>query len=302
MTTLLDRPPPPYQLQGTPGAVPLDTGLFAAPEGPPGTTGTAAAIATLLTDVIRRAAANAPRSLQTALGPSEIGTPCPRRIGHRLAHTPPVNTDTDPLASIIGTAVHAWLAEAFETANDRDAPMQWLVEQRLEIVRWPDGSLTGSGDLFHVPTATVLDWKIPGPTSMREAKTRGPSDQYRVQVHTYGVGYLRRGLVPRHVAIAYLPRAGRLDGIHVWSEPFDPAVAADALTRLDTIRTLVTTTGPAALPLLPRVEAHCPWCPFWRAGTDPTDPAACPGPDPHPTQAAATATAPNPAAAPGGRA
>lgn len=244
-------------------------------------------LADMLTNVIRHAADNAPRSLQTEIGPSEIGTPCDRRIGYKLSGVAPVNTGTDPLAAIIGTAAHTWLADAFTEAN-RGRDIEWLVEQRVAVA----GNIGGSGDLFHVPTRTVIDWKFPGETGMRKYKAEGPGEQYRTQIHAYGVGYMRRGLVPQRVAIVFIPRAGRLDGMHVWTEPFNPAVAADAINRVEGIRTFITAAGRTALPLLATTEAYCSWCSWYSPGsTDPTQ--ACPG-----AAAAAPGTAtPNPTAA-----
>ncbi len=76
-----------------------------------------------LQNVIRHAAANAPRSLQSALGPSEVGLPCRRRLAYRLLDwlDEKPNPDSDPLPSTMGTAYHAWLAEAFERANEAEA-------------------------------------------------------------------------------------------------------------------------------------------------------------------------------------
>jgi len=245
------------------------------------------AIKAALIDIIKQAAANAPRSQQTALGPSEIGHPCDRRLGHKLAGTTPANTDSDPLPSILGIGFHEWAAQAFaahpskessQKATHNGTVMEWLVEQRVQAATWSDGStLDGSGDLYWVPPRAVLDWKVLGKTSMDKLKREGPSSTYRVQLHTYGVGYLIRGLAPKRVGLVAIPRAGRLDGMHVWTEPFDPSIAAQAIQRVDAIRTLVAGAGDAALPLLERADGPCAWCPFWKPGDVDQPELGCPG-------------------------
>src|SRR5262249_28272716 len=73
--------------------------------------GPAGVLATDVIQAVKYAAANAPRSLQAAPGPSELGTPCTRRLAYKTADwDPKPNSDTDPWASVQGTAVHAWMA------------------------------------------------------------------------------------------------------------------------------------------------------------------------------------------------
>ena len=66
-----------------------------------------------LRNLVRDVDAKKPRSLQTTIGPSDAGTECSRKLGHKLAGTPKVNTFTDPWPAIVGSAVHAWLDNAF---------------------------------------------------------------------------------------------------------------------------------------------------------------------------------------------
>lgn len=235
--------------------------------------GEAGQIADMLTAVIRHAATNDPRSLQRTLGPSEIGTPCDLRLGYTLAGVTPVNTSSDPLPSILGTGGHAWLADAFTQAN-RGQDLEWLVEQHVDIL--PGVVPGGSGDLYHLPTRTVIDWKFPGETAMRKYRKEGPGPEYEIQIQTYGVGFLKRGLTPKRVAIVFIPRAGRLDGIHVWTDTFKPEIAANALQRVQAIDTRIKTGGRAELLVLPTADAYCSWCPYHKAGTQQLLD-ACPG-------------------------
>ena len=48
---------------------------------------------------------NAPRSLQRAIGPSELGDPCDRKLAYRIAGIEPVNFG-DPWPAIVGTSIH----------------------------------------------------------------------------------------------------------------------------------------------------------------------------------------------------
>jgi hypothetical protein len=226
----------------------------------------------LRTKVIGRIAAHeaaSPRSLQTAIGPSEIGHPCDRRLAYHALAVPPVNDGGVPWYPIIGTAVHAWLAAAFDGFEGA------VAEQRVHVNDW----LSGACDLW-LPDhgGTVLDWKVVGNAALTRYTENGPGDQYRVQSHLYGVGWARAGRPVANVAIVFLPRANNLDRTLVWSEPFNPALAADAVARYDRIAEIAVTAGPAILPLIPTADANCSWCPHHVAAV--TEVAeACPGHD-----------------------
>lgn len=230
----------------------------------------------------------APRSLQTALGPSEYGETCARKLAYRLMGETKTNTDSDPWASIIGTATHAWLADALEADNQRAGELRWLVERRLEV----RPGLEGSCDAYYVPRHAVVDHKVVGPAKLREYKVSGPSEQYRKQVHIYGKGYARLGLPVREVAIAFYPRAGQLSGLHVWSEPFNEAIADEAINRVDTLLQLIVQLQvddhPEHYKAIPRTPSRgCLYCPWMRPGPDTGS--ACPGETAVPAAPAAVA-------------
>src|SRR5258708_7059039 len=95
------------------------------------------------------AAANAPRSLQEALGPSEAGEPCTRRLAYKMMYTPPAAAERDvPWAAIQGTALHAWMAEVFRAENIKLGRERYLVERRVTPVTGEDlRTLTLPSDL-----------------------------------------------------------------------------------------------------------------------------------------------------------
>lgn len=246
----------------------------------PPLTGLAAEIAAHVTGVIKHAAASAPRSRQRAIGPSEIGTPCVRRLAYRLLDwDPKPNSDTDPWASIVGTAVHAWLEKTFAANNPRlpDGRERYVLERRVSA----DPALTGSSDLLDRHLRCVIDWKVPGATAMKGYRDkRDPGLSYRVQAHVYGLGYANAGEDIEHVAIVFLPRSGRLDGVYVWTEPFQPAIAHAALQRRDNILTALMALDPETIPqawaAFPAADAYCTHCPWFLPGS--TDLSrGCPG-------------------------
>lgn len=232
--------------------------------------------------VVRDHERSRPRSLQRDIGPSEMGTACNRRLAYRLLGVDPSNTDSDPWAAIVGTSVHAWLDDAFRRENERTGEERWLCDVKVELT----GYMRGSVDLYDRKTATVIDHKVLGTTTMRKFKAEGPSAQYRTQVHLYACGLRMAGANVQHVAIAAWSRTGQLKDAAWWSEPYDEQVVEDALARLDALRTTTATLGAAALPLIPTTDANCMWCPFFLPGvTDATE--ACGGHVAEPTAAPA---------------
>jgi hypothetical protein len=90
----------------------------------------AAEVARQLTGAVRAYSANRPRSLQRRIGPSEVGSPCTRSLGYKLAGVEPVNTGGgDPWASFVGTATHAELEAGVQAAPSEG----WATEVRVKV-------------------------------------------------------------------------------------------------------------------------------------------------------------------------
>lgn len=234
--------------------------MFAAPAGPP-------PLLRELLSVITSTSRNAPRSRQTAIGPSEIGNSCRRRTALKLLGAPTHNVG-DGWAATIGTAVHAWLEEAFTADNARRSreklPHRWLLEEKVTVRE----GLRGSCDVFDLETQTVIDWKVVGNTSLKKYRSKGPSKQYRVQAHTYGVGWVNQGQPVKQVAIVFLPRAGFLADTHIWTEAFDPSVCHSALADLDDLVVGMNVAEQLDalddfLRLLPRDTENCRFCSYY---------------------------------------
>lgn len=238
----------------------------------------------MIRDLIIDTAHNAPRSLQKRIGPSEVGEPCVRKLAYKIHDWPVVNTGQDPWASIIGTAVHAWMADLFEQRNTPlpDGRLRYKIEERVMVRQGPTeaGDLAGSSDLYDRLTGTVWDWKCTGITSLNKYRRHGPGPQYRTQAHLYGLGQENAGETPQRVAICFLPRHHQLTP-HVWSEPYDRQQALTALARLDTIHQLIGQLDPEQHPdrwsLIPTdTDAKCAWCPWFQPGSTDLS-AGCPG-------------------------
>ena len=79
----------------------------------------------LLTDIFDTSESE--RSLQRAVGPSEVGG-CRRRVWHRLQGTPPINS-TLGAAAFMGTAIHEKIERRLsELSQDR-----YLIELEVEF-------------------------------------------------------------------------------------------------------------------------------------------------------------------------
>lgn len=235
---------------------------------------------------IIHAATNAPRSLQTAIGPSEVGQPCLRRLAYKMLDVPVASGAGDIWRPTVGTAAHAWLAEALELANAELGHQRWLVEERVTIAP----GLSGSCDALDQQTHTVVDWKVVGPTSLKKYRKDGPGQQYRTQLHLYGKGHVNAGRRVDHVAIVFLPSAGTLADALFWTEPYDESVADGAVERLDLLRlALMVSTGqghPVADVVggVAMTPAHsCVYCPWFSHGSKDLA-AGCPGPDADPVR------------------
>jgi hypothetical protein len=172
------------------------------------------------------------RSAQATMGPSEMGTPCDRRLALSLMRMPPVNPGGDGWAAFVGTCIHAGLEQMFLWANGGTG--RFAVEQRLEF---PSTIVPkGTADLIDRTLFMVDDHKCQGRWSRNKLKSTGPSQTYRVQAHVYAYGARLRGERIERVAIFSWPRdEATLDDLYVWTEPYDPQIVKDAFARVDDI-------------------------------------------------------------------
>jgi hypothetical protein len=230
--------------------------------------------------MVRAYDASRPRSLQTFLGPSEIGAPCMRQLAYKLAGLPPVNEVADPWFAIIGSAVHAWLDPMITWYNDdvlgrKDNP-RFLAENRVHIrAKEGDYHTSGKTDVYDVDNARVVDWKIVGTTTMRKVDIADPmsvGQQYYVQGQTYGEGWVQAGYPVKEVMIAMLPRSNFLNKMKLVTMPFVPGVAAEAQARVAAIDRLRQIMSIEQIP-----AAGCSvWCPYYRPKF-PLGATSCPG-------------------------
>jgi hypothetical protein len=170
-----------------------------------------------------------PRSQQKRIGPSQVGTPCQRRLAYGLLEAPRVAPEGDPFPSITGTGMHEQLETLFARANAALGWPRYLLERKVEV----RPGLTGSCDMYDIAEAAVWDWKGVSTSALAKYRSKGPSEVYRTQAHLYGRGYRNAGFPVKTVNIAFWPRGGWGRDAHWWTEPYDDQIVDDALARID---------------------------------------------------------------------
>jgi len=228
-----------------------------------------------LTDVIKWTDNNSARSLQTTIGPSELGSLCDRKIAYRLAGTPESNWWADPLPAIVGTAVHTWLEKAVNAFQAQHFIDRWVTEITVQ----PDPLVKGHCDLYDKQIGAVIDWKTVSPTKLKTWKSSGPPEHYKSQVNLYGMGLIKAGYQVNKVVLVAVPRSGWLKDIQVWIDDYDPALAQVALDRMYGIANSMIKAGDdlafSEIDSVPGFE--CSYCPWYRGGDKRADMSGCPG-------------------------
>jgi CRISPR/Cas system-associated exonuclease Cas4 (RecB family) len=192
-----------------------------------------------------------PRSQQAELGMSELGG-CRRRVGYRLAGTPPSNAGGS-VQAVMGTAIHAAVETVFrELQADGVLPAEDLIEHQVSFA-----GILGHVDRYEPGTATVEDTKTTSARWLEHIKVHGPDRSHRWQVASYAAALIHEGRRVRRVVINYLARDTGEEWR--WEAPFDPAVVREALAWLAEVRA-------TELEMLPRDylpdSAFCAHCPF----------------------------------------
>lgn len=251
-----------------------------------GNTSFASRYARELREIATRRQMRSPRSVQRELGPSELGAVCDRLVVGKMCGEQITNHVASPWPSIVGTAVHAWLADAFaaENAINGYVPPRWVPEYRVRANIL--GQHPGTADLYDSHYAAVVDHKVVGPTTMRKFMSpAGPSRLYRVQGIIYGQGYIDLGLPVHRVIFAAWPRtAPTLDELYCWEWPWNQAEADDILRE---VAAMTTARRHAAQMVMARQITidqvrrtpgdECFICPFYRPQSALDHGPGCPG-------------------------
>jgi hypothetical protein len=199
------------------------------------------------------------RSQQVEVGPSSIGG-CRRQVYHILKQSPKVNSDTESLASILGTFIHSGISEAIK----REDPFgdNFIIEQEVTF-----GDLKGHVDLFIKDQGLVVDWTTTKLKSLRYF----PKLQQRMQVQVYGYLLAQNGHEVKNVSLVAIPRDGVMAEIRAHVEPYDEALALEGITWLNDLRALVTLNGTPPAPT-EGIGFCANYCDYY----DPTGEVGCP--------------------------
>ena len=210
----------------------------------------------LLLHVLHNKDASRDRSMQTEVGPSEIGG-CRRKVWYRLNAQPHTNENQSKLAAIMGTAIHAAIEDAI--AHIDPEGKEYLVETEVAY-----GDMKAHVDLFIPSTGAVIDWK----TSKVKNMSYFPSNQQRWQVQIYGYLLSKNGYEVKTVNLVAIARDGNEKDVKVHTEPYDEVIALAALAWLENVK---------ASKELPAPEKDASFCKDYCQYYDATEQMGCGG-------------------------
>jgi hypothetical protein len=254
-----------------------------------------------LREVVVRYADRLPRNVQRHLGPSELGHLCDRQLVGKMAGvslgTGGGNHMHDPWASIVGTAIHAFLEEAFKWESGRlieeiaathigSLNPRWYTEKRVTPDPVSASPHPGTADLYDAQNFTLNDHKCQSEGVRDKLRRDGMPHHYFMQMLLYAVGYMHEGYRVDRVCLVSWPRTkSTLDDMYVYEHVItaeDIALVVDLIERTEVRENLAAyvTAGELNLfdiPALPS-DSDCQYCPFFRpdAATNPNV-KGCPG-------------------------
>jgi hypothetical protein len=193
----------------------------------------------------------------------------------------------DPWASIMGTAGHAFLEQAFDWASAQPHYQgRWLTETKVCPDPQAISPHPGTADLFDQAYNALIDHKFQSTNIRNRLRRNGPPYHYYIQMLLYAVGYLNLGYNVQRVVLASWPRTEHtLDGLFLWEKPVTADDLREVLAVLDKTRVreaLATyvVKGEMTLWDIPATPSDddCQYCPFFnpaalKEGTS----AGCPG-------------------------
>lgn len=171
------------------------------------------------------------RSRQIEIGVSSLGG-CKRQAWHIIQQTPKTN-QTESLAAILGTAIHAHISEAIKWADPFGE--DFLIEEMVE-----NDKIRGHVDLYVKSAKMVVDWK----TKTMKGLDRFPSSQEKWQVNVYANLLQEKGFPVERVALVGIPRDGTMADIKVWQSDYDPKIVDKAFAWLEDVQSRESAPDP----------------------------------------------------------
>lgn len=164
-----------------------------------------------------------PRSLQSAVGWSEVGG-CRAQLGYRLEGAWP-SDDTDTWGAQRGTAIHAYLQEILAAPGVR---MEVDTEYR---------GIPGHADIVDAGSCTDIKTSKLANSKLWAADHKLLFEK-RVQVHGYGAGLVDAGELPEGATMRLLvvPVDGTFGDWWAYEEKFDRSLADHGADRLEEVR------------------------------------------------------------------
>jgi CRISPR/Cas system-associated exonuclease Cas4 (RecB family) len=182
----------------------------------------------LLLTALKAGDAKRSRSTQVQIGLSELGG-CRRKVWYRLNDQPETNDGELKLAAIMGTAIHTEIEKALSDNPDV------LLETEVEY-----NGMKAHIDCFVPGTGDVIDWK----TSKVKNLGYFPTTQQRWQVQVYGYLLAKNGHKVERVSLVAIARDGDERDVKVHTEPYNEAMALEALGWLSAVKEAAEAPAP----------------------------------------------------------
>lgn len=177
------------------------------------------------------------RSKQTEVGVSQLGG-CKRQVWHQLQGAEKTN-ETLRLESWMGTAIHKQIESDFKRGIEKGlVSPDALLEQRFESL---NGLPPATIDFYDPSTKMITDWK----TIKLSGIPYFGKLQQRYQVHTYAYIFIQHGFEVESVQLFGIARDGTENNIiDTWIEPYDEAIALEALAWLAEVKAMTEAPAP----------------------------------------------------------
>jgi hypothetical protein len=126
----------------------------------------------------------------------------------------------DPWASIVGTAIHAYLEQAFTWDSEYGLnPGRWIAEQRVTPDPGAAQPHPGTADLYDHTYRCTIDHKAQSEAVRARLRRNGPPFSYFIQLLLYAVGYMMLGLPVERIVLVSWPRTkSDLSDIFAWEK------------------------------------------------------------------------------------
>jgi hypothetical protein len=195
-------------------------------------------------ELIEASANGEPRTTQTKIGPSSLGTDCIHCLACGIFQIRKPPDGRRIFKQWVGNQCHEGMQKILEKANMEAGRQLYYPERKVTVGMIGPMVIKGTADCYDVEERIVVDWKFPGDITVDKARRGNIATTYKKQPHLYGLGYENAGVTVKGCMVLFLPvtKGTAREGV-AYKVAYSRSLAEDTMARANALYDAVLANG-----------------------------------------------------------